>query len=70
VDKKANEKSEHREVVAKVDADPKQCFTIMASINMAEDSLSLYMIAKGNTERCESQLEAIDDSIITHTETI
>jgi hypothetical protein len=67
--KKADVKSEQSEVVAKINGDPKQCFTIMASINMAGDGLPLYMIAKGKTERCESQLETSDNSVITHTET-
>jgi hypothetical protein len=62
------EKSINRDVRAVVDGDNKASFTVMATITASGESLPLFMLAKGKTERCEKQLTAIDGNIISHSE--
>jgi hypothetical protein len=62
------EKTEHSDVVVKVDANVKSAFTVMASITANGETLPLYMLAKGKTAVCEKQLEAINENVIFHSQ--
>ena len=59
-----------KEVKINIDYNDKDCFTTMAAITASNDKLPLFLIAKGDTERCHKQfrniLEMDPESAISH----
>jgi hypothetical protein len=60
------EKAEKTDFLAFVDADVKMSFTVMAGITANGDALPLFMLAKGKTDLCEQQLQALAENEIFH----